>query len=903
MAIQATFANMGVRTKKSIAHHLLVENAYESNLLSDISRVDYLANHKGRTHLRPLDELPVFVDDVYVFGYLRQKDIVYTKGKVLCTVGDNGSARDILSRIVLAARAAMGKKLDDSTRRIPTNILHTIALREHCMGSAIRTTVARIEHNTNSAAKTNWMELYGGEEPAGLFVAKVDVSEIPMEELQAALPVFDRHLLPNGYGLYSIDYTQDFSGVLDRKTLVQYLCNEIGFREHGGLFDAMCDEDQSTILDNTSSVGNHVCTWVQSTPGGTTRTKIYNKIVSNFEAGEIQAPVGGHLSEYVDCPNEHLRKTFQHPDVQERGCTRIEVSLYGCIGDQLSTATAKNAVDKVLELVSPDEGLFVVQPPAQQWKNLAACLDRCLVLANRPQGEVFVAWYAHTRTGRVAGMRIAPTQTTIEDDKKWERAVFWAMGDFGFRVCPIFRIDILSIEPENIEIAPLRCYTKDQDSQTILAASKKPTQLHSDAPDPALLLPETPYVSWVWRKKKTHSIGVEQSEFEPQEVDTDRKISTLSKAGREARLQEIEEALLAYEWQQQTHGWQQQIVELREAQIHREEEQRQKRKTELEKMRRLVEIQKRHKTMQSRRRKEVLAALQKTTTRKVSDIAHSKTWSGQILGYRRPTPCSRDDKIQDNDASEQTNPRFHNAKTSGVRVVLAPRGTEADTDAICVWTTKALSRILEECIDDFQKETDKYKREIYWIPAYEKYILHIDILPTKTFLPQGREDGIQWNPIAIVATPPTGERAAIQGIVDEVEGAHEQMVALELEETRDTMLRLPNPPTKNCTRSDDMPEGEYGCRRYSHTEYRGTPRTILYLYPIDADGEATSEIETPVFGWFLQAEIEKYGGGKALANTFAPICCKLGTNRTTPQKKKSRLATIAMVPCTTTVET
>jgi len=100
-----------------------------------------------------------------------------------------------------------------------------------------------------------------------------------------------------------------------------------------------------------------------------------------------------------------------------------------------------------------------------------------------------------------------------------------------------------------------------------------------------------------------------------------------------------------------------------------------------------------------------------------------------------------------------------------------------------------------------------------------------------------------------------------------------------------------------------MPEGEYGCRRYSHTEYRGTTRTILYLYPIDADGEATSEIETPVFGWFLQVEIEKYGGEKALANTFAPICCKLGTNRTTPQKKKSRLATIAMVPCTTTVET
>jgi len=507
----------------------LVENAYENNLLSDISRVDYLAKHRGRTHLRPLDGLPVFVDDIYVFGYLRKEDIVETKGQLLCTTGDTGSAKNILSRVVLAAKTAMGETDDGACRRIPTNLLHTIALHKEA-GSTIRATVARIEENTDCTAKTKWLELYDGKEPVGLFVAKVDVSEIPIEELQAALPTFERQLLSHGYGLYSIDYTQDFSGVLDRKTLVEYLCKTQNFREQGDFYSAMCYKEGPTILDNTNSVGNHVCTWIQNTPnGGTTRTKIYNKIVSNFEAGDVQATIGAHLSEYVDCPNEHLRKTFHHPDVQERGCTRIEVSLYGCIGDQLSTHTAKIVVDEVLELVSPNNhGLFVVQTPEQQWRNLAAGLDRCLVLANRPQGEIYVAWYAHTRTGRVAGIRIAPTQTTIDDDGKWERAVSWAAGDFGFRACPIFRIDILSIEPENIEIAPLQCYTKDQDSRTILAASKMPMQLHEGAPDPAILLPETLHISWIWRKKKTHSIGVEQSEFELQKVATNRKISMLS---------------------------------------------------------------------------------------------------------------------------------------------------------------------------------------------------------------------------------------------------------------------------------------------------------------------------------------------------------------------------------------
>ena len=58
-------------------------------------------------------------------------------------------------------------------------------------------------------------------------------------------------------------------------------------------------------------------------------------------------------------------------------------------------------------LVSPPDHprLFVVQPPEQQWRNLASKLDRCLVLASRPMGEIFVEWYAHTTTGREAGIQ------------------------------------------------------------------------------------------------------------------------------------------------------------------------------------------------------------------------------------------------------------------------------------------------------------------------------------------------------------------------------------------------------------------------------------------------------------------------------------------------------------------
>ena len=103
--------------------------------------------------------------------------------------------------------------------------------------------------------------------------------------------------------------------MLDRAALVSYLCENHDFREQGDLAGAM-RSDTPTILANTNNVGEHVCTWVHTTPAGNTvRTKLYNKVVSNFEVGEIREPVGGHLADYADCPNQHLRKTFFHPDV------------------------------------------------------------------------------------------------------------------------------------------------------------------------------------------------------------------------------------------------------------------------------------------------------------------------------------------------------------------------------------------------------------------------------------------------------------------------------------------------------------------------------------------------------------------------------------------------------------
>ena len=139
---------------------------------------------------------------------------------------------------------------------------------------------------------------------------------------------------------------------------------EFAFPENGGC-----------ILDNTGSVGDHVCTFVQTRNGSTTSTKFYNKVVSQFEAGDVQESFGDHLA---------------HPDVQRRGCTRVEISLYACDTEDLSTTVAEGLIAEALELANTEEGLFVVQPPAKQWENPPKHLDRCMVLEDRPQGAIYL---------------------------------------------------------------------------------------------------------------------------------------------------------------------------------------------------------------------------------------------------------------------------------------------------------------------------------------------------------------------------------------------------------------------------------------------------------------------------------------------------------------------------------
>lgn len=120
-------------------------------------------------------------------------------------------------------------------------------------------------------------------------------------------------------------------------------------------------------------------------------------------------------------------------------------------------------------------------------------------------------------------------------------------------------------------MGPLRCYIKDTETGAVLAASKRPTKLCPNGPDPLTVLPPSAMVSWVWRAAKCQAVGRDVSAFhflEVPEIAQCREMSTRSTRNCEKRLQEIRDAAKAEEWRQRV--W----ASLEAEQRHHEEQQR-----------------------------------------------------------------------------------------------------------------------------------------------------------------------------------------------------------------------------------------------------------------------------------------------------------------------------------------
>ena len=241
----------------------------------------------------------------------------------------------------------------------------------------------------------------------------------------------------------SIDYTQDFSGVLERETLENYLIEKRGFtrNDDGDYRSNFTDENLNspTILNCEKESGRNIVKYVKSVDSMNCTVKYYNKIVSNFEAGDTQKKMGSHLAEYVFThSNDHLEKTFRHPDVIERGMTRLEMSIHGFKFD----INYASLLEKEFNLIK-DAKIFHIQPGSEQWLRLAKKINKCFLISCVLSNEIYMCWYGSSLTKRIAGVTIKINETHLEENpEEWEHAKRWAISNFGFSNVPIYDVTI-----------------------------------------------------------------------------------------------------------------------------------------------------------------------------------------------------------------------------------------------------------------------------------------------------------------------------------------------------------------------------------------------------------------------------------------------------------------------------
>ena len=841
---------MGIRAERGLAEHILKENVHNSNLISDISLVDYTKNHLGETHLQEKDGFPIFVDDLYVFGYLRQTDIVYNrKGGICCTTGPNGAATYIIEQVRAIVKYTIGK---DNASNLHTNFMHTIALGRN-NGGVIESTIRKIENN--SEVKTKWEEYNNGEEAVGAFVLKIDVSNVPLKTLKNNLQDLRTRLLGIGNDIYCVDYTQDYSGTMDRDKLIEHLTKNFDFRMQG----EYNDKEEFTILDNVESVGRNVLTYIYENKytKDLLRVKFYNKIVSNFEAGEVRSSLGGHLADYVYSSNERLRKLFSSKDVQERGITRLEVSIYGTHRN-ISGEIGNEIIQRALEFVTPQNSpLFVIQPAKEQWNNLEEKITKCLTLVDRPHTTIYLIWYGNSTTNRLVGIK--NDYSKKKDLENIEDYVKWEISDFGFRLCPIYRTDILKIKDQNIILSPLQCYIKNQDSYTILAPCNRPLTVYNrnnektkNLPDISFYLPPSYFVSWEWRYKKerpSNERKPKQELIEMPELTLNKNISMLSVKQRAQIEEELLEAKLKVEWVDKSKD----ILKTLEIEIPTTSIE------DMEKIKEKIDVLETRRKINQKIREEVEECLKKDITLHIKELDRV---CYRILGWLQ-----------------------RNYKTDEISILEGVLENIENNEKLKVKPNTKLTELCAIFAPYFICNKSTPTRTIHSINQItnyneENYFCRIRLHESRTFYLENR-GYITYVPIEV------DKRAIYKDLKEKIEKLEKE----ELENLQQhstiflEVVEIPKDKEKYICR--DIEEGSYKIQRVSKAQFRGKDKIYLHLVLFQED--KIQGQEKIVTGYYIEEEWTKI---ENIKNIKHPVICRLGKLKTNVNKRKFRTCTI-----------
>ena len=181
---------------------------------------------------------------------------------------------------------------------------------------------------------------------------------------------------------------------------MRYLQSCKGFRAQGDK-DSPLEEGTVTILENTDSVGKHVCTRIQRTEyNRIVCTNIYNKIMSNFKTRDIREPLGHALHRLRQLPQLATAPHLPAPGRENARVHADRVSQYSYPSATLSQPEETRKCRKLLAEFAPSKkkGFSWSSRPVNRRKTL-------LLGGRRTKKSLLVVMTREEETAAVWAMR------------------------------------------------------------------------------------------------------------------------------------------------------------------------------------------------------------------------------------------------------------------------------------------------------------------------------------------------------------------------------------------------------------------------------------------------------------------------------------------------------------------
>ena len=213
-----------------------------------------------------------------------------------------------------------------------------------------------------------------------------------------------KFLSDNNIFINDIDFTQDYSGLICKDQVIDYLINNCDFRMQGSNNLAT-----HTILDNDLKLSRNCLTFIKHTNNGDIRYKFYNEFVQSLESPSVKDLVGSHIGDYISNPNTNLKNAIML--AKDTGILRLEITFYRHNTREILTKDFILTHMNYLKELLPSE-LIYHNPINNQFNLICNNVVHNICIYNSQFDTALITLFHNSLTGKSNGFFLKNVNTT-----------------------------------------------------------------------------------------------------------------------------------------------------------------------------------------------------------------------------------------------------------------------------------------------------------------------------------------------------------------------------------------------------------------------------------------------------------------------------------------------------------